>query len=462
MSPQVQLLITHLRVGNYKAHAELSVELSDQFSVIAGRNGAGKTSLLKAFLDAGIGYTPFARMSAWQGFMAKPDVPRELRNQDGSSLRFVKQFPVVVHATRKSSDPHDLTWVVEKTSEITDVWVNRDNNYHIDTPLERVIGQRQIDSDELRRVPLPLILFYPADRSWSPAAGEAIPIRALQQKIQRQDAYASFANASSDVDSLINWVTSRSLERLQTASERGLSFLQIDDDELAWVGAAIRAVLPEFHSIRYDMKRQSVVVEWCGSRDDRLHPDPVLFEHLSDGQRTVMALVLDIARRMLILNGHLKERALAQTPGLILIDELEAHLHPRWQRDIAKGLAKAFPSAQFIASTHSPQILSELRAEQILLLAPGKEATSHPHRSWGLTSNDILEEFMEGSRRNPELERKLLSIEHALEDAVEDIELANVEKSLAELYAQTGDIPDVLRLQEALAWVRQTEEGPAR
>lgn len=442
---KTHLLIEKLQLKNYKAHASLRVEVTERFSVIAGRNGAGKTSLLKAFLDAGVAYTPSAGTSPWQGFMDQPDIARVTQTNDAASLRIVRNYPVEISAVGVLG--HERSWRISKLDEVTSSKMDWKNS-----PYTSLVPQGRMDSEQAKSTTLPLIVFYPADRSWIHAGANAI--QALSQKVSRQDAFQAFTNASSQAQSLIHWITVRSLERLQTATETGVSFKDVKDDELAWASAAIHTVLPEFESLRYDMKQQAVVVVWASS-DQAGTTEPVLFEHLSDGQRTVMALVLDIARRMLILNGHLRERTLQETPGLILIDELETHLHPRWQRAITQGLARAFPSAQFIASTHSPQVLSELRAEQILLLQPGSESTRHPLRTWGLTSNEVLEEVMQGESRNTGISGQLAAIERAIEDENHDAAQA----LLNSLRRDVGDIPDVLRLDETLAWYRDGLES---
>lgn len=89
---------------------------------------------------------------------------------------------------------------------------------------------------------------------------------------------------------------------------------------------------------------------------------------LSDGIQAVFALVADLAYRCYLLNNHLGDEAIKQTPGIILIDEVDMHLHPKWQQTILTQLRTAFPKIQFIVTTHSPQVLSTVAAENIRLI----------------------------------------------------------------------------------------------
>src|SRR5207249_2270078 len=89
-------------------------------------------------------------------------------------------------------------------------------------------------------------------------------------------------------------------------------------------------------------------------RDHGLLPLSVL----SDGVRNMVALVADLARRCASLNPHLGEAVAQLTPGVLLIDEVDMHLHPRWQQQVVDLLRRAFPSLQMVLSTHSPHVLS--------------------------------------------------------------------------------------------------------
>lgn len=91
-------------------------------------------------------------------------------------------------------------------------------------------------------------------------------------------------------------------------------------------------------------------------------------EALSDGTRSVISMAADLAYRMVRLNPDLGARAALETPGIVLIDEVDMHLHPSWQQAVVYDVRKAFPNVQFIVTTHSPQVLSTVPAEAIRIL----------------------------------------------------------------------------------------------
>ena len=161
------------------------------------------------------------------------------------------------------------------------------------------------------------------------------------------------------------------------ALDRQVGFWQVEDDELAEANRALKKALPgEFESIAYDMSAKAVVVKISGKQVD--------FTLLSDGERAFIGLFTDIARRMCLLNPQFGDKIISETEGVVLVDELEAHLHPAWQKKIVKGLQAAFPKVQFIVTTHSSEVLREVAPQQILLHQEGKAV--HPERSAECTS----------------------------------------------------------------------------
>ncbi|MGM0706284.1 MAG: AAA family ATPase, partial [Bacteroidota bacterium] len=127
------------------------------------------------------------------------------------------------------------------------------------------------------------------------------------------------------------------------------------------VRTAITQMVEGATDLRYSPQREEVVVVF---KNNEVYP----LDYLSDGQRTTLTLVGDLATRMARLNPHLGEDALSATPGVVLIDELGLHLHPTWQRHIVQDLRRTFPQVQFITTTHSPQIISEVEPSALIHL----------------------------------------------------------------------------------------------
>ncbi|MCB9705854.1 MAG: AAA family ATPase [Myxococcales bacterium] len=172
----------------------------------------------------------------------------------------------------------------------------------------------------------------------------------------------------------------------------------------------------------------------------------LMLTQLSDGERRLVLMVADIARRMAVLNPSLDETL--RSPGIILIDEIELHLHPRWQRTVIGALQAAFPNVQFIIATHSPQVLASVPDECVVLLKDGKALPGHP-RVRGRDTNTILEEVMEASARPPEIQARIDEIYELIERHPDD-----AHARLEELEAELGeDEPELVRARAMMDFV---------
>jgi predicted ATP-binding protein involved in virulence len=133
---------------------------------------------------------------------------------------------------------------------------------------------------------------------------------------------------------------------------------------------------------------------------------------LSDGEKCLIALIGDLARRLAIANPILRNPL--EGSGVVLIDEIDLHLHPRWQRMLIPRLIKTFPNCQFFISTHSPQVLGEIDPQHIWFLHQDEQTLeidySKPSQAFGLSSGEILEESMDANRRNLEVDQRINKI----------------------------------------------------
>ena len=126
-------------------------------------------------------------------------------------------------------------------------------------------------------------------------------------------------------------------------------------------------------------------------------------DQLSDGEKCLLALVGDLARRFAIANENKSINAL-DGKGVVLIDEIDLHLHPEWQRMMIPRLLETFPNCQFFISTHSPLVINQLKPENLFMLRnSGNElAVSRPDASYGKSSDRILEDLMTLQTTHPD------------------------------------------------------------
>ena len=181
-------------------------------------------------------------------------------------------------------------------------------------------------------------------------------------------------------------------------------------------------------------------------KDGRVLP----FQALSDGQRSLVVLAADIAWRAAQLNPFHGEQAPQLTRGVVLIDELELHLHPAWQRNVLGSLRTAFPKVQFVVTTHSPQVLASTEPAWVRLL--GESSAVVPGYSRGKDTNAILRELMGVPERPPETTRKL----YELEQRIESGDLVAARALLDELKLQLGQDQALLGLE----WELHANELP--
>jgi predicted ATP-binding protein involved in virulence len=172
---------------------------------------------------------------------------------------------------------------------------------------------------------------------------------------------------------------------------------------------------------------------------------------LSDGERGTLAMVLDLTRRLAQANPKMNDPA-AEAEAVVMIDEIDLHLHPKWQRQIVQNLTTAFPKCQFIATTHSPQVIGEVEHDRIQIIANGEVYS--PPQSFGVDSSRVLEEIMGAEPRTQEIQEILSQI--AQEVGKQQFNYAR--KTLGKLVSQLGENdPEVTRLRTLLDFMEGKE-----
>lgn len=226
----------------------------------------------------------------------------------------------------------------------------------------------------------------------------------------------------------------RTQEKLGAASEpRRLKVLNA-------LRSVVTELVPEFSNLRIqENPRLGFMVDKRGQ--------PFYLHQLSDGERGLLALVFDLTRRLAIANPK-SDNPIAEGFALVLIDEIELHLHPKWQRDVVKRLPAIFKSCQFVITTHSPQVIGEVKAHCVRLLSSrkGKVVSDTPGMAFGTDSNWILNVLMGADEMNEEVEKTLEDVSHLISER----KLDEAKSKIEDLRSQVGNTKAIQRLASTI------------
>jgi predicted ATP-binding protein involved in virulence len=418
--------IHQLEVTNFKQFSSLSLDLHPQFTLLVGENGAGKTSILDALAIA---------LSIWLA-QEKPDsslqnssrniLPGEIHlraDQIGDRIQFREIKPVIIKAEGEFEDGKALAW--ERQIKING---SRTTNTGAKKALEHIKNIYKQDMEGLHPT-CPILVYYGAGRAWLPSKESAIK-STPHPVAKRWSAYYDCFNERIRFGDITAWFN----REVTAAGARGGQLRP----GYEVVKLAILECIPDATDLWFDADRDELILQLQGKSQ------PI--SNLSAGQRMMFALVADIAIKIVTLNAHLLPadtltaedyplpRILLNSSGVVLIDELDVHLHPRWQRQVATDLKRIFPRLQFVCTSHSAQVIGELNPEEIRLLTP--QGIQQPRIAFGADSNWILDFIMPGQASSVNLEIKQL--QDQVEEALDDFELDTARSYLTQLETRLG------------------------
>ena len=393
--------LREIRAENYRCFDELTLPIEEDTTVLFAENGGGKTALLTALA---MGLAVFQRGS-----------PKSLRF---SAARDIRLRTLDEKGRRERVGRCELAWTAEVGGSESVKWSTvgypgsgRATERHRPV-FEALEGVRAPGE------PWPLFAWYGVDRLGRQRGRR----RKVERSGDRWEAYESSLDPDLDEAPLLQWLQDEMLgdvgRRDRGEPERFF--------HKAVLEAAVRAT-PGVADAWYDATAQSPVV-----RFEDGHAAP--WSELSDGYHVFIALVADIARRAVMLNQFDDAGAPARVEGVVLIDELDLHLHPRWQRAALPRLRQAFPRLQLVVTTHSPQVLSSAENHQVRRLVDGKRQERDVFVS-GRDTNAILRDLMRTDDRDEEGKLAL----RRLHDAIDRGDAEQADRIYLELRGRWGD-----------------------
>jgi predicted ATP-binding protein involved in virulence len=376
------LRIDRVVLRNFRCFAELRLDLDPGLTVIAARNGAGKTAVLDAIAVA---LGPFVGgFDTARGVHFAASDCRQVPSRTGGLVEAEPQFPVQV-AVKGSVDNRRVEWRRELASAKSHT-TYADSRELIAFAKRLQSGVRASASSGDPGPLLPLVSYYGTGRLWDHKRVPAGP--ETNGRSSRTVGYADCLDSSSRYRTFVRWF--ERLTRAEFDERDHPEVLGGIRNQLQAVRSAVDTVLEPcgWRSIAFKSREAGVVVE-----HDRFGVLPV--DLLSDGIRNLIGLAADIAHRGVRLNSHLGVNAVRLTPGIVLIDEIDMHLHPAWQQTVIATFRRAFPAIQFVVTTHSPQVLTTVRQHHIRLLdCDGGVYVPTDTGTYGAESSRVLEEIL--------------------------------------------------------------------
>lgn len=396
-----------LTLDKFRCFEHLELSLEDDLTVLFAENGGGKTAILTALAS---GLTPF-----------QTGTPRALKLD---AQRDARKVTLDERGRREPAGPCTLAWTAKAGDEAV-TWSNSVNPAsNRKTPDHAAV----LAAIEKMRVPgarWPLFAFYGVDRMGrGKASTKPAPTRP-----DRWEGYTSSLDPAQDDSALLTWlleeILADTVRRQNGESERFLATAVMD---------TVAKATPGVTRAWYDPKERSPVVRFETG-------EVSTWKELSDGFHVYLSLVTDLARRAVMLNEQDGGEAPSKIEGVVLLDEIDLHLHPRWQRVVLDGLRTIFPRLQFIVTTHSPQVLSSALNRQVRLIRDGKLWPGTIHVE-GRDSNSIMREYFGTDDRDAEGARKLAT----LDDVIDAGNVEEAKRLFAELLTLWGTLdPDLIR-----------------
>ena len=380
--------IKNIKLKNFRCFEELVIELNERCNVIVGVNGAGKSTILDA-LAISIG-TYFAKIpTAYSLPIQKEDVLRK-SYLTGSIISTEYQFPVVI-STEGIANGKFIEWSRELNGLKNKTTVKNASNL-----IEVGHIQQQNIQNGVTDTTLPIFAYYGTGRLYKKKNNRITKLDI--KKSSRLDGYTDALSLGTNEKQLLRWFEDMTLIKIQEDREI---------PELKTVKTAIEKCFEIGNkdvtdvSINYSVKSKDIEVSYRKNNEIEKLP----LHMFSDGIRITLTMVADIATRMAKLNPQLLDNVL-ETPGVILIDEIDMHLHPSWQSRIITSLLETFTNIQIITTTHSPIVISNIESEYLRILKNNE--IMNPSTNYNRELDDIVNNIMETDYR-PEEVRNLIN-----------------------------------------------------
>lgn len=363
---EVAMRIESFSMTGYRGVRETqTISLNPQMNILFGENGAGKSTVLYGMMTALSWYAARVRSTYGNGNKIGE---HEVNNQCNHTELSI---------TCRTADGLPFSWTIAKSRKGFET-LERSDYAELNTIAQSLQRKREAHGVETS---LPIIGLYPTSRT-----GLDIPNRTRKRHtFDSISLYDSDQMWNADFRLFYEWCSTQQAIELEN---RGSKNAIASDRSLDAVRKAIHTFMEEFSDLRFQFNTPQ------GLYVDKKGFGPLRIEQLSGGEQSLLALVGDIARRLAIANPTLPNPLLGR--GIILIDEVDVHLHPTWQYSVVENLRTTFPNCQFILTSHAPPIISQGRPGEVYRLSSDVDtiAITQGVPSYGKEMDEIYQDFL--------------------------------------------------------------------
>lgn len=408
------MFLKKIRISNFKAIEDKEIELEKGFNLIIGDNGVGKTSILEAISVALGGF-----IAGIDGIKTKHFTKDEIRCKNelmGQGSYNIKYSTPIEVECNVEVDGKDYSWTRKKSS----IKASRS------TVEPREICKKAAQLADSSNKILPLLNYQSVARMWAQKREKSQNI--FREDFSRTVGYIDCLSEESNVKLLVNWC--KRMEQISWQEDKKIAEYEVVKKSLAKFMSIMNET--EVNKVLYDKRREELMYK----TSDEILP----IGYLSAGYQSVIWMVLEIAYRMAVLNPNLLDKVTEKTSGIVLIDELDLHLHPNWQWKIIKALRETFPQIQFIATTHSPIILASCKNERVISIDSNMNI-EYKKSLYGVAISNVLELYQNSHDIALNIKEKLACFYEAIKNG----ELKKASKILKDLSDEIGeDNPEVV------------------
>lgn len=388
--------LKNIKITNYRCFKGAEIDFDEHITLIVGRNGAGKTAILDAVavsastfllgIDGGVSRS-----------ILKDDARYEFHDLNGT-IDPQHQFPVSIDGIGDCLGKKNIKWGRSLNSESGKTTIKDAGEL---TTIAKEVQNKIMTGD--KSLVLPLISYYGTGRLYAQKK-EKRNIKSLTE-FKRQVGYVDCMAAEANEKLMLNWFQMQTLKNLQNQQRTGVL------DKPVLLKTVEKAICRSYERISgsrnanifFDLDTHRLVLEFETVDGNA---QKFAMDEMSDGYKNTLSMIGDIAYRMAVLNPTLGDLVLEKTPGIVLIDEVDLHLHPQWQQTILSDLHAIFPNVQFIVSSHAPAVINSVPRDQIRILNNG-EIYLPAAQTYGRDANSILREVMNVSERPVDVMNRL-------------------------------------------------------